>query len=172
MRTGEVSTSPSLAAAACGVDANRKLVAKEFLGRETGGLYGPVSRIAVADDDGNHTDTAGLSQLMFDARTIDGVEIEFRLAPDSEAPSEMISYYPQFKVLNMAEDTTHTLHNLYTIRGAAIRDGRLWSKYIGEAIERLDALPPGHAAALLKREIKETEKYLADLRAAGAAVTP
>ena len=72
----------------------------------------------------------------YETRTIDGVEIEFRLAPDSEAPSEMISYYPQFKVLNMAEDTTHTLHNLYTIRGAAIRDGRLWSKYIGEAIDR------------------------------------
>lgn len=71
-----------------------------------------------------------------ETRRIDGVDIEFRLVPESEAPSEMISYYPQFKVLNMAEDTTHTLHNLYTLRGAAIRDGRLWSKYIGEAIDR------------------------------------
>ncbi|NEW86564.1 MBL fold metallo-hydrolase [Rhodopseudomonas sp. WA056] len=72
----------------------------------------------------------------YETRTIDGVEIEFHLVPESEAPSEMISYYPQFRVLNMAEDTTHTLHNLYTLRGAAIRDGRLWSKYIGEAIAR------------------------------------
>ena len=39
-------------------------------------------------------------------------------------------YFPQFKLLNMAEDATHTMHNLYTIRGAEIRDGRLWSRYI------------------------------------------
>ena len=48
----------------------------------------------------------------------------------------MIMYYPQFKLLNMAENATHTMHNLYTLRGAEIRDGRLWSKYIGEAIDR------------------------------------
>ncbi len=72
----------------------------------------------------------------YETRVIDGVEIEFHLVPGSEAPAEMISYYPQFKVLNMAEDTTHNMHNLYTIRGAAIRDGRLWSKYIGEALDR------------------------------------
>jgi len=72
----------------------------------------------------------------YETRTIDGVEIEFHLVPGSEAPSEMILYFPQFKVLNMAEDATHNMHNLYTIRGAEIRDGRLWSKYIGEAIQR------------------------------------
>lgn len=75
-------------------------------------------------------------QQSYETRAIDGVEIEFHLVPGSEAPSEMISYYPQFRLLNMAEDTTHTLHNLYTLRGAAVRDGRLWSKYIGEAIDR------------------------------------
>lgn len=52
VRTGAVSTAPSLAAAACGVNANRKLAAKQYLGRETGGRFGPVSRISV-DDDGN-----------------------------------------------------------------------------------------------------------------------
>jgi alkyl sulfatase BDS1-like metallo-beta-lactamase superfamily hydrolase len=72
----------------------------------------------------------------YETRTIDGVEIEFHLVPGSEAPSEMIMYFPQFKLLNMAEDANHTMHNLYTIRGAEIRDGRLWSRYIGEAIER------------------------------------
>ena len=45
-------------------------------------------------------------------------------------------YFPQFRLLNMAEDATHTMHNLYTLRGAEIRDGRLWSRYLGEAIER------------------------------------
>jgi alkyl sulfatase BDS1-like metallo-beta-lactamase superfamily hydrolase len=72
----------------------------------------------------------------YETRTIDGVEIEFHLVPGSEAPSEMIYYVPQFKLLNMAEDANHTLHNLYTIRGAEIRDGRLWSKYLNEAIDR------------------------------------
>jgi alkyl sulfatase BDS1-like metallo-beta-lactamase superfamily hydrolase len=72
----------------------------------------------------------------YETRSVDGVEIEFHLVPGSEAPAEMILYFPQFKLLNMAEDATHTMHNLYTIRGAEIRDGRLWSRYISEAIER------------------------------------
>jgi alkyl sulfatase BDS1-like metallo-beta-lactamase superfamily hydrolase len=70
-----------------------------------------------------------------DKRIIDGVEIVFKLAPGSEAPSEMLMYFPQFRVLDMAEDVTHNMHNLYTIRGSEIRDGNLWSRYIGEAIE-------------------------------------
>ncbi|MGB8397951.1 alkyl/aryl-sulfatase, partial [Bradyrhizobium sp.] len=72
----------------------------------------------------------------YETRMIDGVEIEFHLVPGSEAPAEMLLYFPQFKVLNMAEDASHTMHNLYTIRGAEIRDGRLWSRYIGDAIAR------------------------------------
>jgi alkyl sulfatase BDS1-like metallo-beta-lactamase superfamily hydrolase len=76
-----------------------------------------------------------LIKQSYETRTIDGVEIEFHLVPGSEAPSEMIMYFPQFKLLNMAEDATHNMHNLYTLRGAEIRDGRLWSRYIGEAIE-------------------------------------
>jgi alkyl sulfatase BDS1-like metallo-beta-lactamase superfamily hydrolase len=66
-------------------------------------------------------------------RTIDGVQFVFQLVPGSEAPSEMLMYLPQFRVLNMAEDVTHTMHNLYTIRGAEVRDGSLWSKYIDQA---------------------------------------
>ena len=77
-----------------------------------------------------------LIKQTYKTRTIDGVEIEFHLAPSSEAPSEMLMYFPQFKMLNMAEDATHNMHNLYTIRGAEIRDGRLWSRYISDAIER------------------------------------
>jgi alkyl sulfatase BDS1-like metallo-beta-lactamase superfamily hydrolase len=77
-----------------------------------------------------------LIKKSYETRNIDGVEIEFHLVPGSEAPSEMIMYFPQFKLLNMAEDATHNMHNLYTLRGAEIRDGRLWSRYIAEAIER------------------------------------
>lgn len=77
-----------------------------------------------------------LIKQAYETRSVDGVEIEFHLVPSSEAPAEMIMYFPQFSLLNMAEDATHNMHNLYTIRGAEIRDGRLWSRYIGEAIER------------------------------------
>lgn len=66
---------------------------------------------------------------------IDGVAIEFYMAPDSEAPAEMHMYLPQFKVLNMAENVTHNLHNFCPLRGAIVRDPLLWSKYIGDAIE-------------------------------------
>ena len=81
-------------------------------------------------------------------RDIDGVRFEFRLVPGSEAPAEMLVYLPQFRVLNMAEDITHTMHNLYTLRGAEVRDGNLWSKYIDEARvacgERTDILIAQH----------------------------
>ena len=68
-------------------------------------------------------------------RVIDGVEIEFRLVPGSEAPAEMLMYFPQSRVLDMAEDVTHNMHNLYTIRGAEVRDANLWSRYISDALE-------------------------------------
>jgi alkyl sulfatase BDS1-like metallo-beta-lactamase superfamily hydrolase len=77
--------------------------------------------------------TASIDTTM-DKRVIDGVEIVFQLAPGSEAPAEMLMYFPQFRVLDMAEDVTHTMHNLYTIRGSEVRDGNLWSRYISEAL--------------------------------------
>jgi alkyl sulfatase BDS1-like metallo-beta-lactamase superfamily hydrolase len=68
-------------------------------------------------------------------RVIDGVEIVFQLAPDSEAPAEMHMYLPQFRVLNMAENATRHLHNFIPLRGAVARDPRLWSGYLAQAIE-------------------------------------
>lgn len=66
--------------------------------------------------------------------TIDGVEIVYQLTPDTEAPAEMNFYFPQFKALCMAENCTCHLHNIYTPRGAQVRDAKGWSRYIGEAI--------------------------------------
>ena len=66
--------------------------------------------------------------------TIDGVEMEFQMTPGTEAPAEMNTWLPQFNALWMAENCTGTLHNLYTLRGAAVRDGAAWAKYITEAI--------------------------------------
>ena len=68
--------------------------------------------------------------------TIDGVEFEFQMAPGTEAPSEMHFYLPRYRALCMAENATHTLHNLLTLRGAVVRDPHVWSHYLTEAIER------------------------------------
>ena len=65
---------------------------------------------------------------------IDGVEFEFQMTPGTEAPAEMNTWLPEFKALWLAENCTATLHNLYTLRGAKIRDGAAWAKYITEAV--------------------------------------
>ena len=67
-------------------------------------------------------------------RIIDGIEFEFQMAMDTEAPSEMMFYLPKFKALCTAEVTSHNLHNLYTPRGALVRDALNWSGKIDEAI--------------------------------------
>jgi alkyl sulfatase BDS1-like metallo-beta-lactamase superfamily hydrolase len=71
-----------------------------------------------------------------ETHTIDGVEFEFQMAPGTEAPSEMHFYLPRYRALCMAENATHTLHNLLTLRGAVVRDPHIWSQYLTEAIER------------------------------------
>jgi alkyl sulfatase BDS1-like metallo-beta-lactamase superfamily hydrolase len=68
-----------------------------------------------------------------DTRVVDGVQMVFQLTPGTEAPAEMNIYFPQFRLLNVAENVTHNMHNLYTIRGAEIRDAVAWSAYIEQA---------------------------------------
>ena len=68
--------------------------------------------------------------------TIDGLEIEFQLTPGTEAPAEMNAYFPKYRALWMAENCTGTMHNLYTLRGAEVRDADDWAKYIIEADQR------------------------------------
>ena len=70
-----------------------------------------------------------------DKRTIDGVEFEFQMAPNSEAPAEMHFFIPRYKLLNLAENCTHNFHNLLPFRGADVRDALAWSKYLGEALQ-------------------------------------
>jgi alkyl sulfatase BDS1-like metallo-beta-lactamase superfamily hydrolase len=65
---------------------------------------------------------------------IDGIEIIFQLTPETEAPAEMNFFFPQFKVLNLAENGCHTMHNLCPIRGARTRDALAWSKYLDAAL--------------------------------------
>ncbi len=65
---------------------------------------------------------------------IDGVEMEFQMTPGTEAPAEMNTWFPDFNALWMAENCTGTLHNLYTLRGAQVRDGAAWADYICETV--------------------------------------
>ena len=68
--------------------------------------------------------------------TLAGVTFQFQMAPDSEAPAEMHFHLPRLKALCLAENCCQTMHNLYTLRGAKVRDALAWSKYLNEAIER------------------------------------
>jgi len=67
---------------------------------------------------------------------VDGVRMIFQYTPNTEAPREMNTYIPEMKALWMAENVTSTLHNIYTLRGAQVRDPLGWSKYINEALYR------------------------------------
>jgi len=71
-----------------------------------------------------------------ETHVVDGVEIEFQMAPGTEAPAEMHFLFPGRRALCMAENATHTLHNLLTLRGALVRDPHVWARYLTEAIER------------------------------------
>ena len=63
---------------------------------------------------------------------IDGVKAVFQLTPGTESPAEMNTYFPEMKALWMAENCTGTMHNLYTLRGAEVRDANDWARYITE----------------------------------------
>jgi alkyl sulfatase BDS1-like metallo-beta-lactamase superfamily hydrolase len=68
--------------------------------------------------------------------TIAGLDFEFMLAPDTEAPAEMFFYIPQYKALSTAEDAVHTQHNVYSLRGAKVRSAYNWAMYLKLANER------------------------------------
>jgi hypothetical protein len=68
--------------------------------------------------------------------TVDGVEVEYQMTPGTEAPAEMNFYFPRLRALCMAENATHTLHDLLTLRGALVRDPHVWSQYLTESVNR------------------------------------
>ncbi len=65
---------------------------------------------------------------------IDGVQMVFQMTPGTEAPAEMNTYFPQFKAMWMAENSTNTLHNILTLRGAQVRDPLKWASFLDETI--------------------------------------
>lgn len=66
---------------------------------------------------------------------VDGVRMVFQMAPETEAPAEFLVYFPDHKALCSAEDATHTLHNLLTLRGALVRNPHAWTHYLTETID-------------------------------------
>ncbi|WP_423059269.1 alkyl/aryl-sulfatase [Brevibacterium linens] len=118
------------------------------MGRRAGYMYGallergPRGQVGAGLGQTTSTGAATLLQPTLEVtttgekHTFDGVEFEFQMAPGTEAPSEMHFYIPRYKALCMAENATHTLHNLLTLRGALVRDPHVWSRYLTEAIER------------------------------------
>jgi alkyl sulfatase BDS1-like metallo-beta-lactamase superfamily hydrolase len=66
---------------------------------------------------------------------VDGIRIRFQMTPGTECPVEMNFYFPDHRTLCMAENATHNLHNLLTLRGAVVRDPRIWARYLNEAID-------------------------------------
>jgi len=67
--------------------------------------------------------------------TVDGIRMVFQLTPGTEAPAEMNFLFPGHRALCMAENATHNLHNVLTLRGALVRDPHVWSRYLDEAIQ-------------------------------------
>ncbi len=96
--------------------------AGQGLGQNVGaGNIGLIAPTHVVDDDVETFD-------------VDGIEMVFQNTPDTEAPSEMKTYIPSMKTLWMAENLVASVHNIYTLRGAMVRDSLRWSKYINEAL--------------------------------------
>ena len=75
----------------------------------------------------------------FETLTVDGVKMEFQNTPGTEAPAEMNTWFPQFNAFWAAENITGTIHNIYTLRGALVRDSLGWSKHINTALYRYGA---------------------------------
>lgn len=72
----------------------------------------------------------------FEELTIDGVAMVFQNTPGTESPAEMNTYFPEWHAFWSAENVTATIHNIYTLRGAMVRDALAWSKHINEALWR------------------------------------
>ena len=66
---------------------------------------------------------------------VDGVTMRFQLTPGTEAPAEMNTYFPDFQALWMAENSTNTMHNILTLRGAQVRDAQKWASYLNDTID-------------------------------------
>lgn len=86
-----------------------------------------------------HIDDKGRHYL-----SIGNIHLYFQLTPGTEAPAEMNNYLEFYdeesgelkaNALWMAENCNGTLHNLYTLRGAQVRDAKAWADYLMETMK-------------------------------------
>ena len=120
------------------------------MGRRAGYMYGAAlergPRGQIGAGLGQTTSTGTVSLIVptdsigrtGETGEVDGITLEFQLTPGTEAPAEMNVLLPDHAALCMAENATHTLHNLLTLRGAVVRNPRVWAHYLTETIDRYD----------------------------------
>ena len=114
------------------------------MGRRAQYQYGAIlepgerDRMAIGIGLGQSVGTVGMLPPTYEITSnetivVDGLEIRFQLTPGTEAPAEMHAYFPKYKGLWLAENCTGTMHNIYTLRGAQVRNADAWARYILEA---------------------------------------
>src|SRR5450759_5058869 len=126
---------------------SENVIAGDAMGRRAGYMYGsllPKGPRGQIDAALGKTTSSGTISLIeptdYISETgstmkVDGIDLEFQVTPGTEAPAEMNFFFPGMSALCMAENCSHNLHNLLTLRGAQVRDARAWSHYLCEAIE-------------------------------------
>ncbi|HEX5826710.1 MAG TPA: alkyl sulfatase dimerization domain-containing protein [Candidatus Limnocylindrales bacterium] len=133
---------------------------------------GPAGQIGTGLGQTNSTGTVSLIAptdtitTTGETRVLDGIRMEFQVTPGTEAPAEMNTLFPDHGALWMAENATHVLHNILTIRGAVVRDARVWARYLTEAIDlygdRMDVVFASHHWPTWGRE--RVLRYLSEQR--------
>ncbi len=126
---------------------SENVIAGNAMGRRASYMFGPLlpkNALGQVTSGLGLTTSSGVSTLIPPTEfvtktgqklTIDGLTYEFLMAPGSEAPAEMHFFIHEHKALCTAENSVHTLHNFYTLRGAKTRDTKKWSGYLTETVE-------------------------------------
>ena len=125
---------------------SENVIAGNVMGRRAIYMYGallPRSPVGGVNGGLGQTTSTGYSGLIVPNTfvqktgqeiTVDGVKMVFQMTPGTEAPAEMNTYFPAFRAMWMAENSTNTMHNILTLRGAQVRDALKWSSYLDETI--------------------------------------
>ena len=126
---------------------SENVIAGNAMGRRAIFMYGallPRNKFGGVNGGLGQTTSTGIATLIEptdiiektgDEMTVDGVKMVFQYTPGTEAPTEMNTWFPDKKALWMAENSTNTMHNILTLRGAQVRDALKWSGYLQETIE-------------------------------------
>ncbi|ELC9570879.1 MBL fold metallo-hydrolase [Vibrio vulnificus] len=126
---------------------SENVIAGNAMGRRAIYMYGallPRNERGGVNGGLGQTTSTGLPTLIVPTRiiektgeevTVDGVRMVFQYTPGTEAPTEINTWFPDKKALWMAENSTNTMHNILTLRGAQVRDALKWSSYLNETIE-------------------------------------